>query len=145
MQFAVLINIFFFTIQRAEQTQDAGFFFSPSLASSRQMWMVLAQSRSTCIPDVNAHEGPTHHFRLSFQWKNKVVVSSARGFYFEASPLSGDPGSFARTLTRHLHPLQSQSQRHQQRRHQRGSPAETRPALAEEGNFKHEEVLDDDC
>lgn len=68
------------------------------------------QSLSTCIPAMDAHEGPTIRFRPPFKGKSRRRLAGARLLFWSLFP-RGRPWVFARTLPHHLHPLQSQSQR----------------------------------
>lgn len=83
MQFALLI---LFTIQSAEQTEDADFFFflPPLLLQDRceRSW----QSRSTCIPAMDAHRGPIRRFRLSFQRKIQAPAGGRVAFILKSLP-----------------------------------------------------------
>lgn len=89
MQFALLI---LFTIQSAEQTEDAEFFFSPPLASSRQMWTVLAEPLylHPCHGCAQGTDSPLPTFLSK---ENPGAGWRTRGFYFEVPSLVGDPGS----------------------------------------------------
>lgn len=136
MQFALLI---LFMIQSAEQTEDAEFFFSPPLLLQdrcERSW----QSRSTCIPAMDAHGGPIRRFRLSFQRKIQASAGGRVAFILKSRPswatlalcahFAAPPASTPIAVIEASAAVAAAP-------HQRGLPTETRPALAEEGNFTH--------
>lgn len=138
MQFALLI---LFTTQSAQQTQDADFFSPPLLLQDRceRSWhraalpasLTRMRTRDRLAASGFPFKGKTQASALA---RASLILkplpsraSLAPCAHFDAPPASTPNAVAAASAAVAAAP------------HRRGLPAETRPALAEEGNFKHEE------